>query len=69
MNWQEKIKEIIDSGMSQTEIATHAGCSNNTIHMQYRGKTLDPTFELGNKILELNKKAKAKAKRANKEKA
>lgn len=62
MKWHEKVNKLLSLGFTQTEIATHLGCSQalvGALSKQARGKNLN--YETGSRLIELLKKAESKA--------
>lgn len=61
MKWHEKVNKLLDLGFTQTEIATHLGCSQalvGALSKQTRGKNLN--YETGARLIELLEKAESK---------
>lgn len=56
MDWSKLVNEIIESGMSATDIAIYCKTSTLAIHKLKTGKTSQPMADLGLKLVELNKK-------------
>ena len=54
MNWQAIITALINAGLSQKEIGKHADCSQNTVWMLLHGKTTNPAYLTGQKLIELH---------------
>ena len=58
MNWQKIIIDLCDSGLTQQEIAAKAGCAQTTVSELASGKTADPRFSLGQRLLAIARKRK-----------
>lgn len=59
MNWQKIVSEILDSGMTQTELAKQVHCSQNLISnllTGVRGKRV--SYEIGASLVAEHKKRK-----------
>jgi len=56
MDTQTIVKELLATGLSQTELAKLAGCSPNTITQYASGvRGQRPSFAIGTKLLSLHK--------------
>jgi predicted transcriptional regulator len=55
MDIQQKVKEILDSGLTQTEVADIVKCSQATISDLATGKQTTTELHLGLRIIELHK--------------
>lgn len=53
MNWKNIISELINLQMTQQQIAEKCGCGQTTISELAIGKTQNPSFALGQKLIEL----------------
>ena len=53
MNWQELIKRLIDSGMTQQQIADQVGVTQSVISELSTGKATRPRFETGAALIGL----------------
>lgn len=69
MDWQKLISELIDSGMTQSEIAEAAGTKQASISDIYRGVTQDPRSSTGIALIDLAKKRKVPSLSSSKRKA
>lgn len=58
MDWQKLISDLIDSGLTQNEIAEAAGTKQASISDIYRGITQDPRSSTGIALIDLAKKRK-----------
>ena len=56
MKLQQRIKEILDSGINQVDLAEKLECSQPTISFLLNDEQRTVKFELGLRILELHKK-------------
>jgi predicted XRE-type DNA-binding protein len=56
MNLQQSIKDILDTGIGQVELASILDCSQSNISFLLNGGTKTTKLELGLRILELHKK-------------
>lgn len=54
MNLQNDTKELLDSGMTEKELATEAGCDTSTINRIKRGETVNPRLEVAFAIQRLH---------------
>ena len=62
MNWTLLIKDLIDSGLTQAEIAERVGCRQGYVSDVLngrRGKSL--SYEIGSRLIELHAERIAKA--------
>lgn len=64
MNWQNIIKELQAAGFSQPQIAARCECSQASISALSIGKTKEPNFTLGQKIMAMHKLFTPKKKQA-----
>lgn len=63
MQWKNVISEIQDrQGWAQPQIAKEAGCAQATISDLVTGKTTEPRFSLGQRLIALSKKPARKSK-------
>jgi transcriptional regulator with XRE-family HTH domain len=53
MTWKSIVAELQALGLSQPQIANACGCRQGTISAIATGKTAEPKFGLGKKLLEL----------------
>ena len=63
MNWQKLITELIESGMTQQEVADAAKCSQAFISDLKAGKRTGCEYSIGAKLVELSVKAKKHTKK------
>ncbi len=56
MNLQQSIKDILDTGLGQVELANILDCSQSTISFLLNGETKTTKLELGLRILDMHKK-------------
>lgn len=61
MNWKLLIKELLDSGMTQVEIANFIGVKQPSIVDILQDRVKSVRWDMGDKILKLHKKIKRKA--------
>ncbi len=61
MNIPSKVKEILNTGITQKEVAEFVGCSQATISDLATGIQTTTKFEFGLKVLELHKSIQKKA--------
>lgn len=55
MDWKKLISEIIESGLTQVEIAKVVACGQTTISELLRGETKDPRSSVGLALIALAK--------------
>lgn len=60
--WQKIIKELLNSGLTQAEIAEYSGCSQTVISFLYSGKRRNVRFKTGSAILLLHEERVIKSK-------
>jgi transcriptional regulator with XRE-family HTH domain len=53
MNWKTIIEALCEAGLSQKEIGIRADCSQNTVWMLLHGKTTNPSYTTGMKLISL----------------
>jgi transcriptional regulator with XRE-family HTH domain len=53
MKWKNYIAEIVQKGLSQSQIAIRAGCGQTTISDLASGKTQEPRYSLGVALLQI----------------
>lgn len=56
MNWTSIIQALLDSGMTQSQIAEECDTGQSHISGLYRGDRKQPNWELGDRILALYQK-------------
>ena len=61
MNWKQIISDIIDSGLSEQEIAAIVGTTQPTINRIKTGVVNQPKYEMGVALVALHKKHGRKA--------
>lgn len=64
MNWESLIRELRDFGLTQQSIASSVGVTQPTISALAAGKATKPSFELGNKLVQLHARTKRKQPKA-----
>lgn len=64
MSLQSVIQELLDLGMTQTEIATTCKCTQSSISDIHTGKTKNPNFTLGTSLLALLESKRAEVQKA-----
>lgn len=62
MDWKNLISEITASGMTQAELATKAGLVQSAISDLVTGKTTEPRFSTGQKLVAIRNELKRKRK-------
>jgi predicted XRE-type DNA-binding protein len=62
MNWPELLQDLRAADMTQMQIAAFAGCNQSSISDLARGLTKQPSFEIGEKLQTLHKRAKRRLK-------
>lgn len=56
MDWKSVIfKAQAEHGLTQVQIAERVGCTQTCISDLYRGKTADPLYTVGAKLIQLTK--------------
>ncbi len=58
MDWKQLITEITQFGLTQAEIASRTGMAQSAISELATGKTSEPRFSTGRKILALHRAAR-----------
>lgn len=54
MKWKQVLTEIKQrQGLTQVQIAARVGCSQATICDLYHGRTAEPRYSIGQKLIEL----------------
>ena len=53
MNWTKIIQDLIDSGMSEQDIATSCGIKQPTLNALKSGKSKSTRYEIGDKLISL----------------
>jgi transcriptional regulator with XRE-family HTH domain len=51
--WQKRIAALKEKGITQAKIAKEAGCTDGAISLLADGSRKDPSFRIGNRIVEL----------------
>jgi len=64
MNWKNLIADLMDSGMTQAEIADACLTSQGHISDLYRGARLQPGWALGDRIRNLHRKCRRRMERS-----
>lgn len=60
MNWQELVSDLIKSGMTQTEIAEAAKCTQPFISELYTGRKKSCDYEIGVVLVRMRDKTMKK---------
>lgn len=55
MKIQQRIEDLLHSGLNQNDLAELAGCSQSTISHLYRGRRGGPRKELADRLARLHK--------------
>lgn len=55
-NWQSLVSELISSGMTQHSIAASVGIKQPSLRSILIGATKNPSYPVGQKIIDLHKK-------------
>lgn len=53
MNWTKIIQDLLDSGMSELEIANSCGIKQPTLNALKSGKSKSTRYEIGDKLISL----------------
>jgi len=61
--WKIKIKQLIDAGLTQVEIAAHCSVSQGLISQLFHGKVESLNWEAGDKLNKLHGRIMRKKKR------
>lgn len=64
MNLQSVIQELLNLGMTQTEIAEQCNCRQSSISDIATGQTKNPNFTLGTSLLNLLEKKREEQQKA-----
>lgn len=56
IDWTLIISELMQAGTSQAAIAAGCGVAQSTISDLHRGRTRQPNFELGTKLVQLHER-------------
>jgi predicted XRE-type DNA-binding protein len=56
MDWKKLISQLVESGLTQVEIAKSVECGQTTISELFRGETEDPRSSVGLALIALAKK-------------
>lgn len=54
MDWKKLISEIAETGMTQVEIAEQAGCAQSSLSDLACGRTKEPIYRIGKKLVALH---------------
>lgn len=54
MDFKTLLQELKAVGLTQKQIADQCGCSQATVSEMERGKTLDPHFSIGSRMVALH---------------
>lgn len=60
MNWKKITQELLDSGLTEEELAQKVGSSQSAINRLKKEQTKEPYYEMGFKMIVLHKKIKDK---------
>ena len=63
MDWKQLILEITSSGMTQAEVAAEAGLAQSAISDLVTGKTTEPRYSTGKKLVAIRRNRLSKRKR------
>jgi transcriptional regulator with XRE-family HTH domain len=55
MDWQKIILELRETGLKQVDITEQTGISKATLSELRHGKTQEPSWAIGDKLLQLHK--------------
>jgi transcriptional regulator with XRE-family HTH domain len=55
MDWQKIILELRETGLKQVDITEQTGISKATLSELRHGKTKEPSWSIGDKLLQLHK--------------
>lgn len=61
MDWKQVISELISSGLTQCEIAKAAGVAQSAISELYTGKTTEPRYSTGLRLMQLRRRKPKKS--------
>lgn len=64
MQWKDYVAEIINKGLSQSQLAKRAGCGQATISDLVSGRTQEPRYSLGVALMRIGKSQGVKTPRA-----
>lgn len=59
MDWKNIIRQLIESGMKQQQIADAVGANQSVISDLANGNTTNPRYSTGAKLIALHKRRKA----------
>ena len=54
INWQKLIDDLVKSGLTQSQIGEKCGVTQPAIQLIYSGKTNEPRYSLGERLLALH---------------
>ena len=57
MNWQIIISDLINSGLTQVEIAQRAQIAQPTVSSLLRGSQVNCNWTIGNRLLEIHRRS------------
>lgn len=58
--WSEYLQNILDTGMTQHQVAAHVGCCQAVVSAIFSGKTTDPHYSIGIGLVVLGRKRRVK---------
>ena len=64
MDWKQHIAQLQARGFTQQQLANACGCAQASICDLAHGRTKEPRYAVGAKLIELLKKPASKAKKA-----
>lgn len=64
MDWKNIIRQLIEGGMKQQQIADAVDAHQSVISDLANGKIMNPRYSIGAKLIALHKRRKAKAEAA-----
>lgn len=64
MDWKKLIAELAETGMTQTEIASQVGCAQSSLNDLAKGRTVEPIYRIGERLVALHKLRCTKARAA-----
>lgn len=59
MNWQQMVKDLLESGFTQVQLAEKLDCPQSTVSDLFTGKRgIRPSWDLGNAIIQAHDELK-----------
>ena len=55
MNWKKLIADIQEAGYTQTQIADSVGCKQSSLSDLATGKTKEPLYRIGERLVAMHK--------------